>query len=378
MKKINIRNYDVALESLKNDGKNKLGKTVSKKVYMLNKILLNHEKFLSNSNDTLKSKKGELVKNYNYIFKDLFNFFEEVKVDRYDFDTFTKIFDENFKNLDMCERYLNERMSLDSFIEKNDINYFLNISKYLLDKVRRYHSISNELKINLLEKDDVCFYEYEIFILVYLCSSIFSLSIDEEKYIFIDEFQDYSLQELKLYRNVFKNSVFNYYGDFSQSLNKKGLNESDISFLVNEKLIFRIMENYRNSKEITEFINSNFGMNMIPLGISGIVRNIQMEDIFNLLEINNEDRLAIIVKDYAVILNLIDYVFKSKKLDLNIIFTGNDKICKDKINVLSVNMAKGLEFEKVVVINDNMNKNELYVSYTRALNELYIIDNYRI
>ena len=42
--------------------------------------------------------------------------------------------------------------------------------------------------------------------------------------------------------------------------------------------------------------------------------------------------------------------------------------------VFSVGEVKGMEFETVFVIPNEMTDNELYVSYTRALNKLFMLD----
>ena len=39
---------------------------------------------------------------------------------------------------------------------------------------------------------------------------------------------------------------------------------------------------------------------------------------------------------------------------------------------MSVEDAKGLEFDKVYVLERNMSKNERYISYTRALQDLAV------
>jgi DNA helicase IV len=43
------------------------------------------------------------------------------------------------------------------------------------------------------------------------------------------------------------------------------------------------------------------------------------------------------------------------------------------ITVLSVEAAKGLEFDVVYALPDGMSKNEQYIAFTRALSELIIV-----
>ena len=50
------------------------------------------------------------------------------------------------------------------------------------------------------------------------------------------------------------------------------------------------------------------------------------------------------------------------------------KISRSKINVMTVYESKGLEFTSVVVVGKGMTDSERYIAYTRALNELAIIE----
>lgn len=52
-----------------------------------------------------------------------------------------------------------------------------------------------------------------------------------------------------------------------------------------------------------------------------------------------------------------------------------NKILTGKISVLTVEQAKGLEFDCVYVYDKYMNKNEKYISYTRALKKLVVFSN---
>ena len=49
------------------------------------------------------------------------------------------------------------------------------------------------------------------------------------------------------------------------------------------------------------------------------------------------------------------------------------KIIRGIFNVIPIAFVKGLEFEKVIVIQHGMQKNEYYVACTRAIKELYIL-----
>ena len=51
------------------------------------------------------------------------------------------------------------------------------------------------------------------------------------------------------------------------------------------------------------------------------------------------------------------------------------KVSRSKINVMSVYESKGLEFTSVVVVTQGMTDGEKYIAYTRALNELAVLEN---
>ena len=40
----------------------------------------------------------------------------------------------------------------------------------------------------------------------------------------------------------------------------------------------------------------------------------------------------------------------------------------------TIEQVKGIEFDSVIVFEDKMTKNEKYIAYTRALNNLYIVN----
>ena len=53
--------------------------------------------------------------------------------------------------------------------------------------------------------------------------------------------------------------------------------------------------------------------------------------------------------------------------------TSGEELVSGKIAVMYVDEVKGIEFDKVYVIPNNMGRNEKYIAYTRALSELIIV-----
>ena len=52
-----------------------------------------------------------------------------------------------------------------------------------------------------------------------------------------------------------------------------------------------------------------------------------------------------------------------------------DEINDKKISIITVEQAKGIEFDNVVVIADQMTPNEKYISFTRAMDELIVVND---
>ncbi len=186
-------------------------------------------------------------------------------------------------------------------------------------------------------------------------------------YLFLDEFQDYSAEELEDIQKYFTNAVINLYGDVNQCINAGGIN--DIGTLRRIMAFdgeYELKENYRNSSEITEYVNKRFGMDMYKIGLPGSVKESKS---FSLRKLENDDRGAIIIADESILEQL---TFNDEKAIIRS-YNADGAIHKNCYNILTVAQAKGLEFEKVIVIDKGMTKNQLYVACTRAIRDLDIV-----
>ena len=138
-------------------------------------------------------------------------------------------------------------------------------------------------------------------------------------------------------------------------------------------MLYLLNEDYRNTLEITAFCNDEFQAGITAIGLSGKrILKPEFKKALNKIEELHKDnpkfRCAIIYKR-----GLGDISEKiNKNLHSSYAFSVQNN---DQISVLSVEEAKGLEFDAVVVIQNDMTANEKYISYTRALDNL-IITNY--
>ena len=193
-------------------------------------------------------------------------------------------------------------------------------------------------------------------------------NIYQDTYLCVDEGQDISLLQYGLMLRINRNNVkFNIYGDIYQQI-PSGCNIEDWDYLLKyiqaEKFVLN--ENYRNSEEIIQFYNQKLSMSNLSFGL----KTKEVEKISHktliwkvLLNLILGNRTAIICNDYNLIPN-----------DIKEFCSFNDLSATNKANVLTVKQAKGLEYDTVFVFDKDMNKNESYISYTRALSELYIVE----
>lgn len=80
-----------------------------------------------------------------------------------------------------------------------------------------------------------------------------------------------------------------------------------------------------------------------------------------------DDRIAVITESITDELRAI-----LQGYDVNY-YEETGEIIRGIYNILPISLAKGLEFEKVIVIQQGMTMNEYYVACTRAIKELYVV-----
>ena len=109
---------------------------------------------------------------------------------------------------------------------------------------------------------------------------------------------------------------------------------------------------------------------MLPIGIHGSVCHASSVQISE-SELESGDRIAVIYKEKAA---LSHYGITENNSLFSFLDTQESELNPQKVNILPIFQAKGLEFEKVFIVCDGMNENERYVAMTRALNELVILE----
>ena len=203
-----------------------------------------------------------------------------------------------------------------------------------------------------------------------------------ESLISIDEAQNLSILELQLIKNVNGgNLVLNLYGDVNQHVEgSKGIDSWDELHNLASFKIEYMKENYRNARQITVYCNNRFQMDMVPINLGGSgVRQFRSNEDFGkqvrslLLEPMSLGTSCIIVKSVEEAA-LVEKHAGSLVNRINDITVELRELVPNKWNLLTIDQAKGLEFENVFVLSGAMTKNEQYIAYTRALDKLVIYD----
>lgn len=203
-----------------------------------------------------------------------------------------------------------------------------------------------------------------------------------ESLVTIDEAQNLAPEELRLISNVNGgNLIFNLFGDVKQHIeHEKGIDSWEEFSDIAPFRLYHMDNNYRNARQITEYCNDRFGMNMRAINLAGegvhMLQPIpqlkhQLHELFHTSQ--KAGLSCIIVKDPAEAQKLVkDNILMQSKI--NDMTQEIQELSINKWNLITIKQAKGLEFGTVIAFSARMTENEKYIAYTRALDELYVAD----
>lgn len=203
-----------------------------------------------------------------------------------------------------------------------------------------------------------------------------------ENLISIDEAQSLAPCELELIRGLNNNKVvINLYGDVNQHiLGTRGVDEWSDFDGVMPFTQYTLDQNYRNARQITEYCNRCFDLHMEAINLPGSgVHELSgdpkdLDSAVSTIWSGSGKGVsrAIIVHSFQEALYIADrYCYKP----INNMATGASTIDPRAWNIMTVRQSRGLEFGSVIVVTSGMARNERYIAYTRALDELYIYDH---
>ena len=217
-------------------------------------------------------------------------------------------------------------------------------------------------------------YRYELYARVIFARMLWDKTVGEDELICVDEGQDVSYYEYEaiIDQNAANKAYYNVYGDLNQRI-KQGRGLATWEQLKTRLVAhqYELNENYRNTNQITQYCNEAFNFDMTLTGVEGDpVRNITFKEMLEELAVSaaSEDRTAVVLprtmsKTRVTRSTIVDAVknYFSTKFDTS------------KVSVMYVDEIKGIEFDRVYVVDENMERNERYIAFTRALDKLMIV-----
>lgn len=266
------------------------------------------------------------------------------------------------------------KMLYDNFNRKKD---YINIYSEFFNS--EYSRIKCNVVLNkrYINYEDAIIYIYIKFL---LDEVDYNTSIQQ---IVIDEAQDYTKVQYMLLLKIFRNASYTILGDVNQTINPYYHYESldVLTNIFDESRYLQLLKTYRSSPEIIDYTNRILNLDYVSA--------IRRQNYLPVLERDNiiylEEDLNNLISKYksiAIITKTEDETNKIyDKLKANFSITpitnGNDKFDR-KLVVLPVYIAKGLEFDSVIVYSENnsfFNEEDKYLFYvacTRCQHQLII------
>lgn len=294
----------------------------------------------------------------------------------------------NFMSEKISELNFNGKIGKASKIKK-ELYERLNIPRNLVDIyvgffMSNYSDIRKDISYiknnkDIINYEDACLY-------VYMKALIYGYNYNTYiKQIVIDEAQDYSLGQLKLIKKIFKSASYTILGDINQTINPYYGYDSlkRIADLFDDSKYIELTKTYRSSEEIINYSNKVLGLNHVTAIRRGIINPVleRQESDLKLQLLSDIDichkfgkSLAIITKNESECEKIYNLL---KDKGISKINNSSNKFNREFI-VVPVYMAKGLEFDSVIIYTDCSNKYSdlekylYYVAITRAQHKLIV------
>ena len=272
-----------------------------------------------------------------------------------------------------------------SSIEKK-LKELLNVKLDLKDIFNNFYQ-SEYSKYKDKVNDKYLYYE-DACIFLYIKSLLVGFNTNHViKEIVIDEAQDYNKLQYLIIKKTFKTSNYTILGDTNQTINPYYKYDSleELTSIFESSKYITLTKTYRSTGKIIDYTNKILGLNHVTairndkasdiIFRNNITKNDFLTDINNLKTISKS--IAIITKNDKEA----EKVYNMLKDDLDIMLIDGFGHIKRDLVVVPSYVAKGLEFDSVIIYTDEDNKYQekdkylFYVACTRAQHNLIIYNN---
>ena len=299
-----------------------------------------------------------------------------------------------------------EKFSDDLELSKN-VSIGIRIRKTLLDKLKKFclksddilsiyndflSAVSKKIGLNLGVASRKNLKLEDAFPLVYFKFELMGYSaFNSIKHIVIDEMQDYSYIHFKILKRMFRCKM-TILGDMNQVIRRRKYTVLDVLQKVfGNAHVIKINKTYRSTFEITSFASKLIGIEDIeifnrhgqePEFFSCSNRTAEVNRIAEIcrseVERSNARNIAVICKTIKSAEAMYDKL-NGKVNNLNLCVKENSTL-EDGVTIITTYLTKGLEFDAVIIpdvdaknyVND-VDRQILYISCTRALHRLYLL-----
>jgi len=282
----------------------------------------------------------------------------------------------------------------------------LNLYKLFLENIEKYISLDTE-SLNVIKDESLKLFKKKIIpyedmpALCYLSLLYYGNDkYSNYKHVVVDEAQDYNLFQYDVLKQMFSKSTFSIFGDLAQSIysyrSLSSWEELKNKIFNNNCEILEMLKSYRTTSEITNI--SNNVLRKLNLNEANPVIRVGKKVVFNDLSHLEQTKyylkklneyittgyksIGIICKDTKE-MQKVAKILDEAQIIYNYV-TSNDTEYHGGISLLTSYLAKGLEFDAVIINdatdivydeNSKIDMHLLYVACTRALHELEI--NYK-
>ena len=321
---------------------------------------------------------------------DLVVAFAEEKIDSYFASNYEKIYeiaDSQSSILDDTSEYIEQLKKQFKQQAKDTLENELNIEDWqILADICQ--SFNNDIYLQLVKdrENSVLRFEDGILILFIRCL----LGKVEQKpdvhHVLIDEAQDFSILQHRIIRYLYPKANFTILTDSNQAI-VPAINSTDINKIaeVYSAQVMKLYKSYRSTKQI-----SSFAQKLLPSpDYETFERNGSEPEIIDSSDIyadirkfirNADGSICVITKSSPTARKIYNELIIDTDIEL---YDNKNKIFGDKAAIMPVVYTKGLEFDNVIIIDEDNeffgdeNKPYLYMAATRALHNLTILKSDR-
>ena len=267
--------------------------------------------------------------------------------------------------------------------------YLYLLKEYTKDTVPEIaHYTRNQVRRNKINYEDMLVVSY----LRILLGAIKPMS--EISHVVVDEAQDYNLLQLQIIRTLYPKAHFTILADANQAIHPltSTTDMKKIAEIFSTQMGIKevvLSKSYRSTAPINEFAFDIIGIHNPELYVERdgkapevrVCKNQKAEIMHLLREIPEDKSVAILTTDLdsaRFVQQKMGTLVPKTERPIQYLLKGNQYL-EEKIVVMPIMLAKGLEFDIVIVWDDRddayweENKNLKYLMCTRALHELYFI-----